>query len=68
MYYSRTSYHDDTPADIEHHDTQTEAAEAYQHATEQRDQLGQAFGDVYRISWGRIKDGKMQAINATTYS
>jgi hypothetical protein len=42
-------------------------ADRIDEATEQRDQLGQAFGDVYRISWGRIKAGKMQAINATTY-
>jgi hypothetical protein len=67
MYYSRITYHDDTPADLEHHETQAEAAEAYQTAREMRDQLGQAFGDVSRISWGKIKAGKMQAINATTY-
>jgi len=67
MYYSRITYHDDTPADIEKHETHTEAADAYFYALEQLDQLGQAFGDVCRISWGKIKAGKMQAINATTY-
>ena len=68
MYYSRITYYDDTPADLEHHETQAEAAEAYQTAREMRDQLGQAFGDVCRISWGRIKDGQLKPTNATNYA
>ena len=68
MYYSRITYYDDTPADLEHHETQAEAAEAYQTAREMRDQLGQAFGDVSRISCGRIKAGQLKPINATNYA
>ena len=68
MYYSRITYYDDTPADLEHHETQAKAAEAYQTAREMRDQLGQAFGDVSRISWGRINAGQLKPINATNYA
>jgi hypothetical protein len=52
MYYVRVAYYDGTPSDVEFYETREEAAESCQTAIEQREQLGQQFGDCSSISWG----------------
>ena len=65
MYYGMIVYQDDEPSDIELFDHVEQASEYFQDSIDMR--LDGALGDVYRIAYGRIKDGKRIPINAIKF-
>lgn len=69
MYYIRTTYYDDTPAQQDEFDTLDDAQQAYAETVECRQEAGpSAFGDCDRITLGRIIKGKRQPITRTIFN
>ena len=66
MYYGMIVYQDDEPSDIELFDDLETAIEYFQESIDMR--LDGVLGDVYRIAYGRIKDGKRIPINAMKFN
>lgn len=66
MYYGMIVYNDDEPSDIELFDDVETAIEYFQESIDMR--LDGVLGDVYRIAYGRIKDGKRIPINSIKFN
>tara|TARA_R110000868_G_scaffold327701_1_gene588591 strand:- start:5089 stop:5289 length:201 start_codon:yes stop_codon:yes gene_type:complete len=66
MYYGMIVYQDDEPSDLELFDDLETAIEYFQESVDMR--LDGALGDVYRIAYGRIKDGKRIPINSIKFN
>lgn len=66
MYYGMIVYQDDEPSDLELFDDLETAIEYFQESVDMR--LDGALGDVYRIAYGRIKNGKRIPINSIKFN